>query len=105
MMRYRKKYVSTDRFDDRSEIKDIIQGRAIEDFVVDEADLEEIVKTAVDEAAANPISIPARLKKTWAIALMRDFKYGNRNYKYLKGIGLSGLYAENYVSSSKIDKL
>jgi hypothetical protein len=104
-MKFRTKYISTERFADRSEIRDIIQGRAVEDFVVDEQALEDIVNKAVEEAAANPMSIPAKLKKNWAIALLRDFKYGNRNHKYLKGIGLSGLYAENYVSSSKIDKL
>lgn len=105
MIKFRKELEALDRFDLREEILEIIQGRASEDFAVKLADLEDLVRQKVAAADENPYSTKARYEKVVAISLLRDFKYGNRNYKYLKGVGLSGLYAENYKSSDTLSKL
>lgn len=94
------------RFNGRELVKQIIQGHAVEDnAAITEDILESILKTASDDLSDNPSSRGARLKKVFAAALLRDFRYGNRNYKFLKGVGLNGLYVENYKSSDKIDAL
>ena len=103
-MEFRKIYEATDRFDNRDEIQQLIRGRTTENYIVDEAELKAILDEATSAAIANPDSIPARLKRTWAAALLRDFKYSRRNYRFLKGVGLGGLYCENYSSSVKIAK-
>lgn len=105
MMRFRKKHDPKERFSERSEIQDIIRGKAHENYVVDQAELEKLLEEATQESNADPASLPLRLKKNWAAALLRDYKYSNRNYRFLKGVGLGGMYVENYNSANKIRKI
>lgn len=103
MLNFRIKFDPDERFDSRNEIQGIIQGTQPELKETPKiADLEKLLLQATVDYAQDP-SRSNRVKKVWAAALLRDCKYGNSKYKFLKGVGLNGLYVENYRSSVRID--
>jgi hypothetical protein len=102
MFEYRKKFDADEKFKTREEILQVLQGSKVESKETPKTeDLAKLLEDAKTEYREDP-SRTNRLKKIWAAALLRDHKYGNFKYKFMKGVGLSGLFVENYQSAVKI---
>ncbi len=105
-MEFRYIFDQDQRDESKSEIRALIQGDISEpNYYKTVAELEQIVSEAMSEYEKDKTSRKARLKKVWAVALLRDFIYANRTYKFIKGVGLNGLFIENYKSSVGIDRI
>ena len=105
-MEFRYIFDQDERDANKSEVRKLIQGEITEpNFYKTVQELEELVKSATAEYESDKTSRKARLKKVWAVALLRDFIYANRTYKFIKGVGLNGLFIENYKSANSIDRI
>lgn len=110
MIDFRKEFYGDNRFAKTEQIKAIIDNEFSDtikhprDNSGELADLQQKVDNAVAAAKGKPNDTFLRLKKVIAIATLRDFEYGQRGYKFLKGAGYTGLSVEKYISSDKLTK-
>jgi hypothetical protein len=105
MLKFRLKFDPDERFAGRNEIQQIVQGTVVEQK---ETPTTSEIKKILDDAKNLYDTQKTRenkIKKVWAAALLRDHKYGTSKYKFLKGVGLGGLFVENYKSATKIDNI
>jgi hypothetical protein len=105
MLKFRLKFDPDERFLGRDEIQKVLQGTVVESK---ETPSTQEIKKLLDDAKNlynTQRTKENRIKKVWAAALLRDHKYGTSKYKFLKGVGIGGLFVENYKSSVKIDNI
>lgn len=110
MINFRKEFDSDSRFKLKKQVKEIIDNNFVEtqNPKNNKGVYQELTLAAENASYAytegGRESTFERLKKVINLAALRDFQYGQRGYKYLKGLGYIGLSIENYVSSDKLTK-